>query len=71
MGNQSEIRVHDLKSASAILNIRTASLRKFIKQGRLKAAICGNRYLLTDEMITNFLNDSVGLSKAGRPGQIK
>ena len=58
----------DLKQTSTIIGVGQNKLRQEIKDNNLDAMLIGNKYVLTEEAIMEYMNSKRGLkSKAGRP----
>ncbi len=49
------MKIYDLKEACEILKISEQTIRKYIKNGELKASLVGAKYLITNEYIKEFL----------------
>ena len=58
----------DLKQTSNIIGVGENKLRQEIKDNNLDAMLIGNKYVLTEEAIMEYMNSKRRLkSKAGRP----
>lgn len=49
------MQVYNLKEVVKILGLNIQTIRKFIKEGKLKASKVGTHYMVTDEAIKDFL----------------
>jgi excisionase family DNA binding protein len=49
------MQVYNLKEVVKILGLNIQTIRKFIKEGKLKASKVGTHYMVTDEAIKEFL----------------
>lgn len=50
------MKLYDLKEVEKLLNLNIQTVRKLIKEGKLKASKVGTHYIVTDEAIKDFLN---------------
>lgn len=51
-----DIKVYDLEELSKLLKIHIVTLRRYIREGKLKAVKLGKAYRVTDENLKAFLN---------------
>ena len=49
------MKIYNLKEVVSLLGLNIQTIRKFIKEGRLKASKVGTHYMVTDEAIQEFL----------------
>lgn len=49
------MQVYNLKEVVKILGLNIQTIRKFIKEGKLKASKVGTHYMVTDDAIKDFL----------------
>ena len=49
------MQVYNLKEVVKLLGLNIQTIRKFIKEGKLKASKIGTHYIVTDEAIKDFL----------------
>lgn len=49
------MQVYNLKEVVKLLGLNIQTIRKFIKEGKLKASKVGTHYMVTDEAIKEFL----------------
>lgn len=49
------MKVYNLKEVVQLLGLNIQTLRKFIKEGRLKASKVGTHYLVTEDAIKEYL----------------
>ena len=49
------MQVYNLKEVVKLLGLNIQTIRKFIKEGKLKASKVGTHYIITDEAIKEFL----------------
>ncbi len=49
------VKVYSLIEVSELLNITYPTVRKYVKEGKLRSQRVGRNYLVTDESIRNFL----------------
>lgn len=53
------MKIYDLKEVSNLLKMNIQTLRKYIKEGKLKASKVGTHYIITEESIKEFLSDTI------------
>lgn len=53
------MKLYDLKEVSDLLKMNIQTLRKYIKEGKLKASKVGTHYMITEEGIKEFLSDTI------------
>lgn len=51
-----DYKAYTLNDVSEMLNIHIATLRKYVKSGRLKATKIGNKYIVSEEHYIEFIN---------------
>lgn len=51
-----EYKTYTLQDLSQMLNVNVNTLRGYIKSGRLKATMIGNKYIVSEENYINFVN---------------
>ena len=51
------MKVYNLDEVAKILKIHKATVRAYIKKGRLKAKKVGGRWMVTDEALKNLFKD--------------
>ena len=49
------MKIYDLKEVVKLLGLNIQTIRKFIKEGKLKASKVGTHYMVTEEAIKEFL----------------
>ena len=49
------MKLYNLKEVENLLNLNIQTIRKLIKEGKLKASKVGTHYMVTDEAIKEFL----------------
>ncbi len=49
------MKVYDLKEVSEMLKMNIQTLRRYIKEGKLKASKVGTHYMITEESLKEFL----------------
>lgn len=49
------MKIYDLKEVVKILGLNIQTVRKFIKEGKLKASKVGTHYMVTEDAIKEFL----------------
>jgi excisionase family DNA binding protein len=49
------MQVYNLKEVVKLLGLNIQTIRKFIKEGKIKASKIGTHYMVTDEAIKEFL----------------
>jgi len=49
------MKLYNLKEVENLLNLNIQTIRKFIKEGKLKASKVGTRYIVTEDAIKAFL----------------
>lgn len=49
------MKIYDLKEVVKLLGLNIQTIRKLIKEGKLKASKVGTHYIVTDEAIKDFL----------------
>jgi len=50
------VKVYSLLEVSKLLDITYPTVRKYVKEGKIRSQRVGRGYLVTDESIRNFLN---------------
>lgn len=53
-----ELRLLDTKEVSELLKIHPETVRRFIREGRIKAYLVGKQKLVREEEIKNFIEKS-------------
>lgn len=53
-----ELRLLNTKEVSALLKIHPETVRRFIREGRIKAYLVGKQKLVREEEIKNFIEKS-------------
>lgn len=49
------MKIYDLKEVVKLLGLNIQTIRKFIKEGKLKASKIGTHYIVTEDAIKEFL----------------
>ena len=49
------MKIYDLKEVVELLGLNIQTIRKFIKEGKLKASKVGTHYMVTEDAIKEFL----------------
>jgi excisionase family DNA binding protein len=49
------MKIYDLKEVVKLLGLNIQTIRKFIKEGKLKASKVGTHYMVTEDAIKEFL----------------
>lgn len=49
------MKIYDLKEVVNLLGLNIQTIRKFIKEGKLKASKVGTHYMVTEDAIKEFL----------------
>ena len=49
------MKVYNLKEVVSLLGLNIQTIRKLIKEGKLRASKVGTHYVVTDEAIKNYL----------------
>ena len=49
------MKIYDLKEVVKLLGLNIQTVRKFIKEGKLKASKVGTHYMVTEDAIKEFL----------------
>lgn len=49
------MKVYDLKEVCELLKMNIQTIRKYIREGKLKASKVGTHYMITEEAIKEFL----------------
>lgn len=47
---------YDVKQVSEKLGVRVEAIRRYIKNGRLKAVKVGNKYIVSEDNYNDFIN---------------
>lgn len=50
------MKIYNLKEVVKLLGLNIQTVRIYIKEGKLKASKIGNKYMITDEAIKEFLD---------------
>ena len=57
------VKVYSLLEVSELLDITYPTVRKYVKEGKLRSRRVGRRYLVTGEAIRGFLNGEIPISE--------
>lgn len=57
-----ELRLLNTKEVSALLKIHPETVRRFIREGRIKAYLVGKQKLVREEEIKNFIEKSTRMN---------
>ena len=57
------VKVYSLIEVSKLLDITYPTVRKYVKEGRLRSQRVGRKYLVTGESIRSFLNGEIPLNE--------
>lgn len=57
------VKVYSLPEVSKLLDITYPTVRKYVKEGKLRSRRVGRKYLVTGESIRSFLNGEIPLSE--------
>ena len=56
------VKVYSLLEVSELLDITYPTVRKYVKEGKLRSRRVGRKYLVTGESIRSFLNGEIPLN---------
>jgi len=57
------VKVYSLLEVSKLLDITYPTVRKYVKEGKIRSQRVGRNYLVTDESIRNFLIGEIPLNE--------
>ena len=57
------VKVYSLIEVSELLDITYPTVRKYVKEGKIRSRRVGRNYLVTDQSIRNFLNGEIPLNE--------
>jgi len=57
------VKVYSLPEVSELLDITYPTVRKYVKEGKIRSRRVGRNYLITGEAIRNFLNGEIPLNE--------
>ena len=57
------VNVYSLLEVSELLDITYTTVRKYVKEGKIRSQRVGKGYLVTGESIRSFLNGEISLSE--------
>lgn len=57
-----ELRLLNTKEVSALLKIHPETVRRFIREGRIKAYLVGKQKLVKEEEVKNFIEKSTRMN---------
>ncbi len=57
------VNVYSLLEVSELLDITYTTVRKYIKEGKIRSRRVGRKYLVTGESIRSFLNGEIPISE--------
>jgi len=57
------VKVYSLLEVSELLDITYPTVRKYVKEGKIRSRRVGRKYLVTGESVRNFLNGEIPISE--------